>query len=223
MAADVIRSSFDAFAPGESRAHPTRHEKHATSARWSMEQRILRSPRRDWRRSGASTLLLVSATLGLVACGASEPGSSPTLANRAEPSASLSLVNPLLDYQLSEDKLNRLYLAHHALYRLSRRNPAPLDRLQEALNELPPEAVDLMVAAVDEEPVVRETFRQSGIAPSDFFLTQYNLVSAVMVLEARAKGRSDDLPEVSEANIEFVRLNPQLVRRLMTERKPPGS
>jgi hypothetical protein len=128
--------------------------------------------------------------------------------------------DPLLDYRLTAARVDALHKVHHDLYRLQRRDPVAIERLAEVVEEFHPEEYEQAITAIQGEPTVRRAIERAGFSVRDFYLTQYNLVSASVVLEARVKGRSDHLPEVSEANVEFVRRNAPLVRRVMSERRP---
>lgn len=184
-------------------------------------KRAIGGPARRVRRSfRAAGLMLLAAGVLSAACDEKGTRSPPTSPLRGAPVASAAPANPVIDYQLTVANLDGLYLAHHELYRLSRTNPEPLERLQEELNEIEPDGIEKIVLAVVREPTVRDAMLRARISPRDFFLTQYNLVNAVFVLEARTTGRPADLPPVSERNIEFVQRHPQEVQRLMTERRP---
>ena len=143
---------------------------------------------------------------------------SPTVPTRA--SAGVVRGDPLLDYEITVENLRGLYHAHHNLYRLSQREPGLLEELEEEISEIPPAEFEKTVAAIGAVPAVRDALGQAKLSPRDFYLTQFNLMNAVAVLQARGVGRSDNLPDVSERNVEVVRQNPHEVDRLMTERRP---
>jgi hypothetical protein len=173
--------------------------------------------------AATSALALLAAGALLSACGDSESRRALTPPAPARVTAVSQKVSPMRDFDLTVENLNGLYLAHHELYRLSQTNPEPLEKLQEAINEFPDDAFANAVQEIVQTREVREAILRARISPREYFLTQLNLVDAVNVLEARAAGRTTDLPDVTERNVEFVRLHPQEVRRVMTERRPPNS
>ena len=168
-----------------------------------------------------SAWVLVSAAVVQTACDGADtrsvPG-SPTVPTRAVTSAPRG--DPLLDFEISPENLRALYHAHHNLYRLSLREPGVLEKLEQEIEEVPRTDYEKISAAIGAVPAVRAALEHAKISPRDFYMTQYNLMNAVAVLEARDKGRFDNLPDVSERNVEIVRQNPKDVHRLMTERRP---
>jgi hypothetical protein len=165
--------------------------------------------------------VLLSATLFQVACGENDAGNaarSPTGA--ARPAVGVVGGDPLTNYELTVENVRGLYQAHHGLYKLSQRDPEVLSKLEDDIQEIPPEQFEQIVSAIGAVPAVRKVLDQAKLTPRDFYLTQYNLVNAVAVLQGRAAGRFDHLPAVSEQSLDFVRRNPKDVEKVMTERRP---
>lgn len=186
-----------------------------------MAHRVHRSILARRIRRASSAWALVAAAVAQSACDgpdADRASISPTVPTRA--ATGVPRGDPLRDYELTLDNLRGLYHAHHNLYRLSARQPGLLERLEEEIGENPPEAFEKTVAAIGAVPAVQTALARAKITPRDFYLTQYTLMNAAAVVEARAAGRTDNLPDVSERNIEFVRQNPKDVERVMTERRP---
>ena len=183
--------------------------------------RSLGRPARRVRPSPAASRLLLAAGALLIACGDAGPKGTAVPSAPSRASAERD-ANPLRDFDLTLENLNGLYLAHHELYRLAERNSEPLERLQDELNEIPDRAFGEAVNAIMRTPEVRDAIVRARLSPREYYLTQYNLVDAVSVLEARAVGRTTDLPDVSQRNVDFVRVHPEAVRRVMTGRRPPS-
>lgn len=199
----------------------------------SPARRAAAAPRTPLAPAALATALLATALLA-AACAdpvsRSTPSAPPApIAPATAPSAAArdgdagrQLPRPLRNYELTVERLDGLYRAHHELYRLAQSNPEPLERLQDAINEIPDEGFEDVALAVARSPQVLAAIVRARVTPRDFFLTQINLLDAVAVLEARAKGRVRDVPDVTDRNVEFVRTHPVEVKRVLTGRRPPA-
>lgn len=125
----------------------------------------------------------------------------------------------LANYTLTLERIEGLRRAQRGLARISRMEPAPVERLQDSLQEVAHDDVEGMARATRAEPAVRDVLAAAGISPRDYYMTQYNLVHSVALLDARAARRGGDFVPVSERNLEFVRRNRAAVDRVMTERQ----